>query len=200
MLRNMTIRHKLTLVIMFTCIFALLLAGVAFVLWGKVIFRQEMVSNLSTLAEVTGENCKASLSFQDAADATETLKALRVQPSVVFAEIRNKEGEHFAHYWRDALSYSVCAQKTVRQQESSKFSDGLLTVFRDIVLDAEPIGTVAQHHHNRFCGTIRIYCGLFAVINDPKGHIRADPESGCGCKDCFGTEGLFCTCPSKKQR
>ena len=142
MLHNVTIKHKLTLVIMLTCISALLLSGVAFVLWGRVVFRQDMVKNLSTLADVTGENCKASLSFEDAADATETLKTLRAQPSVVFAEIRNKDGQHFAHYWRDALSYSTCAKKTVRQHKNSKFSDGLLTVFADIVLDGEPIGTI----------------------------------------------------------
>ena len=142
MLRNVTIKHKLTLVIMLTCISALLLAGVAFVLWGRVIFRQDMVKNLSTLADVTGENCKASLSFEDAADATETLKTLRAQPSVVFAEIRNKDGQHFAHYWRDALSYSTCAKKTIRQRKNGKFSDGLLTVFADIVLDGELVGTI----------------------------------------------------------
>jgi two-component system NtrC family sensor kinase len=138
-LHNMTIRHKLTVVIMFTCIMALLLAGTALVLWGRVTFRRDMVRNLSTLAQITAENCKAALAFEDVDDATETLKALRAQNSVVLAEIHTKSGEEFAFYSRDGIDKHP---PVAHQEDGYNFNDGLLIVFKSIILDGEVIGGV----------------------------------------------------------
>lgn len=144
LLRNMTIRHKLSLIIMFTCACALLLAGTVLILWGRVTFRRDMVSNLSTLAEVTGENCKAALAFEDAEDATETLKALRTQPSIVFATVHTKTGESFANYIRAGSDSDVISkhQTVIHQKNDHRFSNGKLIVFKSIVLDGETIGTL----------------------------------------------------------
>jgi len=155
-MRNMTIRHKLTLIIMLTCILALVLAGTALLLWQRVTLRREMVSNISTLAEITAENCKAAVAFEDVENATETLKAVHAQPSITFAEIHIKDNEefasyhsdvhdknikgdeHFAYYHRDGSDKHV----VVHQEGGYRFDHGLLTVFESIVLDGEVIGTV----------------------------------------------------------
>jgi len=83
-LRNMAIKHKLISIIMVTCIAALLLAGVAFIVWEWFAFRQQMVRNLSAHAEIIAENCKAALAFNDAKDGKETLGSLHVESSIVF--------------------------------------------------------------------------------------------------------------------
>ncbi len=144
-LRNMTIKHKLMTVIMFTCICALLLAGIALVAWGQFTFRRNMVRNLSTLAQMTADNCKAAVAFEDVDDATETLKVLRAQPSIVCAEIHTQDGQHFADYCCNpptCSSCSICAVEIKHQQDGYRFGDGLLTVFKGIVLDGETIGTI----------------------------------------------------------
>ncbi len=135
----MTIRHKLTAVIMFTCILALILAGIALVVWGQFSFRRNMVRNLSTLAQMTADNCKAAVAFEDAEDATETLKALRAQPSVIFADVHKKDGEEFAVYYREGITEHTSVS---HQEDSHNFDDGILTVVKSIVLDGETVGTV----------------------------------------------------------
>jgi len=138
-LRNMRIRHKLTLIIMFTCICALSLAGVALIFWGQVTARQTMAANLSAQAQMIADNCKAAVAFEDAEDAKETLKALSAQPSIVFAEIHTKSDEHFADYSRDGTDGNILIE---HQGDSYSFGGGHLTVFKKIVLDDEKIGSV----------------------------------------------------------
>jgi two-component system NtrC family sensor kinase len=138
-LRNMTIRHKLTTVIMLTCICGLLLAGVALIAWGQFTFRRNMVRNLSTLALVTADNCKAAIAFDDVDDATETLKALSAQPSIILAEVHTKTGEHFADYHRQGADSHVFIE---HHEDDHHFRDGILAVCKAIVLEKETIGTV----------------------------------------------------------
>jgi signal transduction histidine kinase len=138
-LRNMTIRHKLTTVIMLTCISALLLAGISLVAWGQFTFRRNMVRNLSTLAQVTADNCKAAIAFEDVDDATETLKALSAQPSIILAEVHTKTGEHFADYYRQGADSLVLIE---HHKDDHHFGHGFLAVCKAIVLENETIGTV----------------------------------------------------------
>jgi signal transduction histidine kinase len=138
-LRNMTIRHKLTLIIMFTCVCALSLAGIALVEWGQVSARQTMAANLSIQAQMIADNCKAAVAFEDTKDARETLKTFGAQLSIVFAEIHTRSGEHFADYSRDGIDMHVLIE---HKEDGHSFDHGRLTVFKTIVLEGEKIGTV----------------------------------------------------------
>ena len=99
-LNNTTIRHKLTLIIMFTCITTLVMAASAFIVWEQITFRNSMARNLSIQAAMTADNCKAALAFEDAADAEETLKALRAEPSIIFGCVYTADEKIFAKYSR----------------------------------------------------------------------------------------------------
>lgn len=138
-LRNVRIRHKLTIIIMFTCICALSLAGTALIFWGQVAARQTMAANLSIQAHMIADNCKAAVAFEDSEDAKETLKALCAQPSIIFAEVHTKSGEHFADYSRNGTDKHILIE---HQEDGYSFGGGRLTVFKSIVLDGEKIGTV----------------------------------------------------------
>jgi len=139
-LRNMAIKHKLIFIIMLTCVTGLILAGAAFIGWERSMFRQNMKDNLATQAEMIAENCKASMAFQDADDAKETLRALRVKSSIIFGAVYTGEDKLFATYYRDYPEIEIHPSKF--QESGFDFSEGLLTVFRPIVLDGEIIGTV----------------------------------------------------------
>jgi len=139
-LQNMAIKHKLILIIMLACIAGLVLAGVAFIGWERSTFRNNMVRNVSTQAEMIAENCKAALAFQDAEDAKETLRALRVEPSIIFGAVYTGDNKLFATYYRNYADIKV--HPSGFQESGFSFGDGLLTVFRPIVLDGEIIGTV----------------------------------------------------------
>ena len=58
-----SIKRKLTSVIMLTSCIALLLACGAFVIYERFSFRDDLVSQMSALANVTGKTCQANLSF-----------------------------------------------------------------------------------------------------------------------------------------
>jgi PAS domain S-box-containing protein len=138
-LRNMAIKHKLILIIMLTCITGLVLAGVVFISWEQSTFRKNMVNNLATQAEMIAENCKASLAFQDAEDAKQTLQALHVEPSIVFGCIYGKDNKPFATYYREFANTKVHPEF---KESGTSFEGGFLTVFKPIVLEGEVIGTV----------------------------------------------------------
>jgi len=138
-LRNMAIKHKLIFIIMLVCITGLVFAGATLIGWEYNTFRNNMVKNLSTQAEMISENCKASLAFEDAEDAKETLRALRVEPSIVYGCVYTKDGTLFATYYRDYADLKI--QPSVNKNSGYGFSNGYLTVYKPIVLDGEIIGT-----------------------------------------------------------
>jgi len=139
-MQNISIKHKLIIITMLTCVAALLSAAVGLTVWEWTTFRHTMVQNLSTQAEMIAENCKASLAFQVAKDAEETLKALHVEPSIVFGCVYTKDGKFFATYYRDFAETKVHPSKFM--ESGFSFGDGYLTIFRPIVLDGEATGTV----------------------------------------------------------
>ena len=139
-MQNISIKDKLILIIMLTCITGLVLAGAAFIGWEWSTFRSNMVQTVSTQAEMIAENCKASLAFQDAKDAEKTLSALHVEPSIVFGCVYTKDGKFFATYYRDFAEIKVHPSKFMESGYS--FGEGFLTVFKPIVLDSATIGIV----------------------------------------------------------
>jgi len=139
-LRNMTIKYKLVLIIMLACIVGLVLAGATFIGWEWHTFRNNMVRSVSTQAEMIAENCKAALAFQDAEDAKETLRALRVDSSIVFGAVYTNNNKLFATYYRDYADLKVHPGEF--KDSGYSFSDGYLTIHKPIVLDGEIIGAV----------------------------------------------------------
>jgi signal transduction histidine kinase len=134
----MAIKQKLIAIVMLTCIVALLGVGSTFMFWEWRGLRSNMKQDLLTKAQITADNCKAALTFEDVEDAEKTLKALKADSSIVFGCVYKKDGEMFASY---ALieAYKVEMATAVKEEGYSRH---LLTVLEPIVLDNEKIGTV----------------------------------------------------------
>ena len=125
---------------MLTSGLALLLACVAFAAYEVMAFRTAMVQNLSTLAEIIGNNTSAALDFSDPKAAKETLSALRAQPNIEAGCIYTVKGEVFAVYERTGNENAFVPPKL--QQNTEYFSKDSLHLFRPILRDGENIGTV----------------------------------------------------------
>jgi PAS domain S-box-containing protein len=97
-LRNMPIRAKLTLIILLTSAVVMLLMRGAFFIYEYAAFRKATSRHISTLAEIVASNSTAALAFRSAADAAETLSALRTEPQVVAAALFDAQGRLFARY------------------------------------------------------------------------------------------------------
>ncbi|MCJ7729927.1 MAG: ATP-binding protein [Sedimentisphaerales bacterium] len=140
LVQNMAIRNKLITIVMLTCLTTLLLVGGAFMFWQWTGLRNNMKEDLLTKAQITADNCKAALTFEDIEDAERTLKALKADSSILFGCVYKKSGEVFASYARTEDDKIRLATEV--KEQGYLFSEGLLTVFQPIVLDNEAIGTV----------------------------------------------------------
>jgi signal transduction histidine kinase/ActR/RegA family two-component response regulator len=138
-LTNIPIKRKLTVTTMLTSGVALLLACMAFVAYEMVAFRKDMVSNLSSVAAVIGENSAAALAFDDPQSAVETLQSLNTHPNVVGAALYAKDGSVFATY-RGVAGKDFVAPAV--QGTLYRFEDDRLRLFHTFALAGEQLGTV----------------------------------------------------------
>ena len=98
--RDLSIKRKLTMMIMIISIFALLLSYALFMAYDRIVERRGMVRDLTTQAEMIGNNSTAAITFNDPESAKETLAALRAKPEIISAVIYNTDQKPFAQYQR----------------------------------------------------------------------------------------------------
>ena len=139
-LRNLSIRRKLTLLMMLTSVVALLLACGAFLTYDVATFRQKLGLDLNVLADVIGSNSTAALTFNDANAARDALAALRAQKHVVSACVYGKNGRPFSTYLRNGERGDLWPGQA--GPSDIRMAHDQLSVFRPVVLDHETIGTV----------------------------------------------------------
>jgi HAMP domain-containing protein len=136
----MTIKQKLAAIVMLPAGLVLLLTVAGFVAWEQFDSRNHLTEDVRSFAGVLAENCKAALAFSDKEDAKRLLSALRHQNSIVFACIFDREGHVFAEYQRGDIAVQTGLPSP--RKGSHGFEDGYLSVFRQIELDGQMIGTV----------------------------------------------------------
>ena len=141
--RNHSVSQKLTWMNMLVSGAALLLACIAFISYDMVTFRETMVRNLSTQAQIIGSNTVAALAFNDPQSAETTLSALRAAHNVLSAEIYTPDGRLFAAYSRDpSAAVPVLPSILSGQIEAHRIKDKEIGLARSIVLEGKPAGTV----------------------------------------------------------
>jgi len=139
-LRNMSIRQKLTAIIMLASAVILFLGISVFIIWGQIDARQQLVCDLNTHAGIIGDNCKAALAFTDEEDAEQILSAVKAKESIVFACIYDKQNRTFAQYRRTDIPVHI--QPPQPKKDGYSFEHGSLSVFRQIELDGEIVGII----------------------------------------------------------
>ncbi len=101
--------------------------------------RREVVRSLTIQADVLAVNSTATLTFDDPSAAEESLRGLKAEPHIVHACIHDKNGEPFAHYWRNGKREP---RPYVLEEPGHRFEGNSLIMFRPIELDGERIGTI----------------------------------------------------------
>ncbi|MGA7218325.1 MAG: ATP-binding protein [Candidatus Sulfotelmatobacter sp.] len=141
--RDYSIARKLTWMNLLVSGAALLLAGVAFVAYELIAFRETIVSNLSIQAQIVGSNSVSALLFNDPGSAEKTLSALQAAPHIEFAGIYTPDRQPFAVYWRDpARRATALPAIPAAQTEIHWFKDRQITVVLPIVFHGKPTGVV----------------------------------------------------------
>ncbi|MCE5315087.1 MAG: response regulator [Armatimonadota bacterium] len=161
--RDISIKQKLTLVIMLICCVTLLFASAGILIYEMITFPATVTQDVSTLAKIIGENSVAALVFSDSVAAKETLSALRAQPHVTAACIYQADGKILAKYLQKGQAGNIFPHKPSRN--THRFEDGHLLLFKKIYLHKEDIGTVyIKSDLQRMHARLIQYVGIAAFV------------------------------------
>ena len=136
-----SIQTKLTLLILFATLLALVLAFAGFGIYERSSFRKEVTQELSTLADTLGANTAASLAFDDSKSAAEMLSALKADPHIQAACLYDSHGKIFATYRRADLPSTFSMPALLA--DGDYFQPSSLTLFRAVSLEQEKAGSIA---------------------------------------------------------
>ena len=140
LLRNLSLRRKLTIITMGISAVSLVIAVAALAGYQWVSFREENARQLSVLAGVIGDNSRPALEFDRNDDAETILAALQQEPHILAACIYDKQGKPFAS-WERGKRKSSFAAPTV-QPDGSGIRSGVFELFQSIRHDSVQLGTV----------------------------------------------------------
>ena len=135
---DLSIKRKLTLIMMLTGVIALLLSCASFIIYDQIFSRRAMTQDLASLAEIIGSNSTAAITFNDPDSATEILAALSARPQITTAGICSPDGKPFAQYVRPGQAPTV--RSLGPQAESTHFVNDRLELFHNITLDGQVVG------------------------------------------------------------
>ncbi len=139
-LKNLPIRHKLTVIVMITVGAALVFAGAAMIAFQVTSWMPQLPRRMASLAEIIGANSTAALTFDDAHAAREVLGALSSQHNITAACIYDRQGRPFAKYRPGGAELRY--QPPVPRPGLTRIEGDHAVVFRPVILDGQQIGTV----------------------------------------------------------
>jgi len=160
--RDIPIKQKLMVLIMAATAAALLLAGIGIVAADSLLFRNYLMRDLSTLAQMVGDNSTASLAFNDPQSAAQTLAALHAKPHLVSACIDSPDGSTFAKYSRPA-AYVGCPPP--ERNDALRFTSRGLIVSPAIILSGRRVGTlVLLYDLDEIATRMRLYGAMVLAV------------------------------------
>jgi signal transduction histidine kinase/HAMP domain-containing protein/ActR/RegA family two-component response regulator len=139
-LPNLSIKRKLMLITMGVSTVGLLMISAGLAAYEVVTFRQSMIGDLRSLAELIGNQSTAVLNFDDVDNAKEILKAIHTRPHIVSAGIY-KGAKLFTSYSRSSSVHDNPPQRP--EPDGFRFEPEHLVVFRRVVdKSGETVGSV----------------------------------------------------------
>jgi len=140
-LPQLNLPRKLILTMMATSSAALLVACISFLSYDVITVRHNIGDHLHSLADVTGANVAAALTYNDPTSAKLVLQALQAEPHIVAARIYDGRGRAFASY-RRVLSAPLAQLPELSPTMGSRLQRDRVTECDAIMFDGESIGSV----------------------------------------------------------
>jgi signal transduction histidine kinase/DNA-binding response OmpR family regulator/HPt (histidine-containing phosphotransfer) domain-containing protein len=141
-LNRLPLRRKLMVIIVAVSGSALLLACIAIIAYDLRALRDNQIEQMTTLADVIGQNASAALAFNDRAAANEILAGSRYVPSVVVSCLYLPDGSLFASYAREQ---TPCPARP--RAVGIHHFQGEVTLVRPVMVGTERVGTIVVHCH-----------------------------------------------------
>ncbi len=161
--RDISIQRKVTLVILLTSLFALVLTMVALLVYEVFVFEENALKNLSSEAGIIAVSAQPALDFDDKNLADEILSRVKANHQIAAACIYDKDGMVFASCVRaDLGSYEF----PVPEIDSHRFEKNSLLLFRHINSGSDMIGQVfLRYDLESPFAALPHYAAIFGVIS-----------------------------------
>ncbi len=148
-----SLRQRAFAGVLLTTVSALLIAGSVMVVEELSNYRERIIQDMTSQAELMGFASTPALLFNDADLGESNLALLRARPEILAAAIYNPSGRLFATYRRNA---SAAAQfPEIPGADDYRIRGDRLQLFRRIVADGEIVGTVYLEAHYRLREILR---------------------------------------------
>jgi len=135
---HLSFKWKLTLSLMVTSVISLLSACATFFFYDNYLFRQSMVKELQTTANLISVGSQAAMRTRDKAAVDKSLDALKEKEHIVAAVVYSIDETPISWYKKDSGERFPSKPS----QLNNSFSGDYLSIFRPIVSDQKRIGTV----------------------------------------------------------
>jgi PAS domain S-box-containing protein len=156
-----SIRHKLTLLVLATTLAALVVTGVALVIYDLRGYQEAGINDLVTQAEILGRASAPALAFEDTKAANENLQLLKAKPGISSAAIYNAKGKLFASYTRRDSDLDL---PRLPESEGSRIEGQDFVMFKRIVENNEILGTVYLRAEHGLLERLADYLGIFGAV------------------------------------
>jgi signal transduction histidine kinase len=154
----------------------LILAVLAFFSYDMLSFRQSLINNLRSEAQIIGANSVSALMFDDPASAAATLQGLNRSPDVISAVLTTQDGAVFASYGpADETNLTARHVLPPNENEHHWLNGRRLLVAHRIIFQGSPLGVVyisarlteigqRARHYLVIAGLILVLCMLAALL------------------------------------
>ncbi len=156
-----SIRRKLTLLVLASTLAALVVTGIALVIYDLRGYREAGINDLVTQADILGRASAPALAFEDPKAANENLQLLKAKPRISAAAIYSAKGKLFASYTRRSLDLDL---PRLPESEGSRIDGQDFVLFKRIVENNEILGTVYLRAEHGLLGRLANYLGIFGAV------------------------------------
>jgi PAS domain S-box-containing protein len=162
--QDLPLKQKFFRVVVFMGVAVILMTVGVLIVTDLIRFRRTMVEELSTLANIIGNNTTAALSFNDPKSAEETLSAMRADPNILAAQIYTKHLTHFASYFRQGEKKDPLIFHD-QIKDGHTFGRDYLDIYKPIFLDRQRIGMIyIRSDLVKFYSRLRWYGVMLIII------------------------------------
>ena len=123
---------------------ALIIAGLIFGHYDKAQYNRQILSNMTILSKIVGDNNTANITFDYPLDAQTVLQTLAADTNIRVARIYDANHTLFAEYTQ-SQEYSNTNLDFISSRDTFAFLENDLLVSSNIILDDEVIGSIYLH-------------------------------------------------------
>lgn len=156
-----SVRRKIVVIILITTFAALLVSVIALLSYEAREYRGFLINDLTTQADILAINTAPALAFNDPDAAEANLALLANRAGIVAGAIYRQSGELFATYRKEGSTSTFPVEDF---SSAPQVAGDELSLFRPIIQNNEPLGTVFLRADYELAGRIRDYTMILGGI------------------------------------